>query len=149
MIGDTNATVPEQVDHSNRRQSTRLASHHAMVEAKSASSSASPLSPARTQERLAKRRNPSPKTNVPALSPELGLPGLPQQPPSVQLRHNPKRKAAVEVSSRNHAEHSTDNLLEEALKPLTAQEIEEWEGWIELESEPVSPPPPPPPQKQT
>jgi hypothetical protein len=28
--------------------------------------------------------------------------------------------------------------LDEALRPLTAADVEEWEGWVELESEPVS-----------
>lgn len=29
-------------------------------------------------------------------------------------------------------------MLREALRPLEPKEIEEWEGWAELESEPVS-----------
>lgn len=51
-------------------------------------------------------------------------------------RRNPKRKAneaasdAVQINGRE--------LLEEALQPLSLKDIEEWEGWIELESEPVS-----------
>lgn len=50
-------------------------------------------------------------------------------------RRNPKRKAAAPPES--HV--LPDNLLEEAMKPLTFEDIEEWDGWIELESEPVSP----------
>lgn len=49
-------------------------------------------------------------------------------------RRNAKRKAAAPPQS--HV--LPDNLLEEALKPLTSEDIEEWDGWIELESEPVS-----------
>ncbi|KAM3508192.1 hypothetical protein MY10362_001325 [Beauveria mimosiformis] len=48
-------------------------------------------------------------------------------------RRNPKRKAAAPPQS--HV--LPDNLLEEALKPLTPDDIEDWDGWIELESEPA------------
>ncbi len=53
---------------------------------------------------------------------------------SSEKRRNPKRKAAAPPQS--HV--LPDNLLEEAMRPLTSEEIEEWDGWIELESEPVS-----------
>lgn len=50
-------------------------------------------------------------------------------------RRNPKRKTAeAAIESLN----LPDNLLDEALRPLTSTDIEEWEGWVELESEPVS-----------
>lgn len=49
-------------------------------------------------------------------------------------RRNPKRKAAAPPQS--HV--LPDDLLEEALKPLTSEDLDEWDGWIELESEPVS-----------
>lgn len=52
-----------------------------------------------------------------------------------QSRRNPKRKANNAAAAKVDL---PDHLLEEALAPLTAQEIEEWEGWVELESEPVS-----------
>jgi ubiquitin carboxyl-terminal hydrolase L5 len=52
-----------------------------------------------------------------------------------ESRRNPKRKAAD--SARKGTAASID-LLKEALRPLEPKEIEEWEGWIELESEPVS-----------
>lgn len=52
-----------------------------------------------------------------------------------EARRNPKRKAA---EASNHLNNLPDNLLEEALAPLSITDIEEWEGWIELESEPVS-----------
>lgn len=48
-------------------------------------------------------------------------------------RRNPKRKAAALPQS--HVQ--PDDLLEEALKPLSTEEIELWDGWIEIESEPV------------
>ncbi|KAJ6783995.1 hypothetical protein PWT90_06906 [Aphanocladium album] len=48
-------------------------------------------------------------------------------------RRNSKRKAAAPPQS--HV--LPDNLLEEALKPLSSDDIEEWDGWIELESEPA------------
>lgn len=50
-------------------------------------------------------------------------------------RRNPKRKAS---EPPKRLDGLPSDLLEEALKPLTQAEIEEWEGWIELESEPVS-----------
>jgi ubiquitin carboxyl-terminal hydrolase L5 len=52
-----------------------------------------------------------------------------------EARRNPKRKAS-EPAKR--LDGLPSDLLEEALKPLAQAEIEEWEGWIELESEPVS-----------
>ena len=52
-------------------------------------------------------------------------------------RRNPKRKASIVT---NRQVDLPDDLLEEALAPLTAEEIEEWAGWTELESEPVSKP---------
>ncbi|KAH6955057.1 hypothetical protein HG530_015823 [Fusarium avenaceum] len=51
-------------------------------------------------------------------------------------RRNPKRKAAEAASEVNHLINS-DNLLNEALAPLSQDDIEQWEGWIELESEPA------------
>ncbi|RFU74667.1 ubiquitin carboxyl-terminal hydrolase isozyme l5 [Trichoderma arundinaceum] len=49
-------------------------------------------------------------------------------------RRNPKRKAAeAAIESLS----LPDNLLDEALRPLTSADVEEWEGWIELESEPA------------
>jgi ubiquitin carboxyl-terminal hydrolase L5 len=51
-------------------------------------------------------------------------------------RRNPKRKAAEAASEVNHLINS-DNLLNEALAPLSQEDIEEWEGWVELESEPA------------
>lgn len=50
-------------------------------------------------------------------------------------RRNPKRKAA---EAARESINLPDNLLDEALRPLTPTDIEEWEGWVELESEPVS-----------
>ncbi|KAL7951211.1 hypothetical protein V8C42DRAFT_303417 [Trichoderma barbatum] len=53
---------------------------------------------------------------------------------SNELRRNPKRKAAeAAIESLN----LPDNLLDEALRPLSSADIEEWEGWVELESEPA------------
>lgn len=52
-------------------------------------------------------------------------------------RRNPKRKAA---EAARESIDLPDNLLDEALRPLTPADIEEWEGWVELESEPVSSP---------
>lgn len=47
---------------------------------------------------------------------------------------NPKRKAS---EAAKQATQPIDKLLDEALAPLTSKDVEEWEGWIELESEPV------------
>lgn len=50
-------------------------------------------------------------------------------------RQNPKRKASEPARRANGL---PSDLLSEALRPLESSEIEEWDGWIELESEPVS-----------
>lgn len=50
-------------------------------------------------------------------------------------RRNPKRKVSQQCELVGHL---PANLLEEALKPLDTNDIEEWEGWVELESDPVS-----------
>jgi hypothetical protein len=52
-------------------------------------------------------------------------------------RRNAKRKATT--ISQKTAEMTTipENILEESLRPLTQQELEEWDGWLEIESEPV------------
>lgn len=50
-------------------------------------------------------------------------------------RRNPKRKANEPSKLLNDL---PADLLSEALKPLEPNEIEEWDGWVELESEPVS-----------
>ncbi|KAG5769756.1 hypothetical protein H9Q72_003107 [Fusarium xylarioides] len=51
-------------------------------------------------------------------------------------RRNPKRKASEAASELNHGLNS-DELLDEALAPLSLKDVEEWEGWVELESEPA------------
>ena len=55
-------------------------------------------------------------------------------------RRNPKRKASEAANEVNHAisKESGQLLLNEALAPLSQEDIQEWEGWIALESEPVS-----------
>jgi hypothetical protein len=50
-------------------------------------------------------------------------------------RRNPKRKVAESAHSHLNV---PEKLLEETLSPLTTSEIEGLEGWVELESEPVS-----------
>lgn len=49
---------------------------------------------------------------------------------------NPKRKASEAANQTTTT--LPDKLLDEALAPLTPRDVQEWEGWIELESEPVS-----------
>lgn len=52
---------------------------------------------------------------------------------------NPKRDAAemAEPQAMEAPEH--EELLDAALAPMKAEELDEWEGWVELESEPVRP----------
>ncbi|KAH7271994.1 hypothetical protein B0J15DRAFT_164448 [Fusarium solani] len=54
-------------------------------------------------------------------------------------RRNPKRKASEATNEANHAisKESGQLLLNEALAPLSQEDIQEWEGWIALESEPA------------
>ena len=49
-------------------------------------------------------------------------------------RRNPQRKAAVEAAQ---AFGVPDNLLEQALAPLADKDRQQWQGWTDLESEPV------------
>lgn len=56
-----------------------------------------------------------------------------------EQRRNPKRKVSEEVNSQaRETADLSDNLLEETLKPLSAADIQEWDGWAEVESEPVN-----------
>ncbi|GAO16571.1 hypothetical protein UVI_02019910 [Ustilaginoidea virens] len=48
-------------------------------------------------------------------------------------RRNPKRKLS---ETADVADGIPDDPLGEACRPLTPQEIEDWKGWVELESEP-------------
>ncbi|RSL67107.1 hypothetical protein CEP53_003134 [Fusarium sp. AF-6] len=54
-------------------------------------------------------------------------------------RRNPKRKASEAANEANNAisKESGQLLLNEALAPLSQEDIQEWEGWIALESEPA------------
>lgn len=54
-------------------------------------------------------------------------------------RRNPKRTASSMIQPHAMAESKSDEILEETLKPLEEGELENWPGWIELESEPVRP----------
>ena len=49
-------------------------------------------------------------------------------------RRNPKRKAPESSKTENDA---LDHLLERSCAPLSEREVEEWQGWAELESEPA------------
>lgn len=48
-----------------------------------------------------------------------------------EQRRNPKRKAAPEVFGL------PDDLLDKALAPMGPDELDEWEAWVELESDPA------------
>ena len=88
------------------------------------------------------RRSARRTTRPSYLSPDRAPPRAKakKRPPSsakmtAPARRNPKRKA--NEPSKFLSDLPSD-LLSEALKPLEPNEIEEWEGWVELESEPVS-----------
>jgi hypothetical protein len=49
-------------------------------------------------------------------------------------RRNPKRKASEPAKQLGLL---ASDFLTEALRPLEPNDLEEWEGWVELESEPV------------
>jgi len=53
------------------------------------------------------------------------------------IRRNPKRKAAGDAQAATSTQLPRDDLLGEALEPLTKKDIRQWGGWCELESEPV------------
>jgi ubiquitin carboxyl-terminal hydrolase L5 len=48
-----------------------------------------------------------------------------------EQRRNPKRKAAPDLFDL------PDDLLDEAMAPMTPDEMGEWEAWVELESDPA------------
>lgn len=50
-------------------------------------------------------------------------------------RRNPKRK--VSEAAGNGPDNDAHDLLWKACSSLAAQDIEDWQGWVELESEPV------------
>ncbi|KAK2612109.1 hypothetical protein QQS21_001839 [Conoideocrella luteorostrata] len=52
-------------------------------------------------------------------------------------RRNPKRKVAEVADASDVAPESPEDLLGKSCSPLTQQEIEDWQGWVELESEPA------------
>ena len=60
---------------------------------------------------------------------------------ALSARRNPKRTASAMASPRAVKEFDHEDILDETLKPIEAEELEEWTGWIELESEPVRHPP--------
>ena len=93
------------------------------------------VQPRRRSSRLeAKRTAPSPE---PAARPAKSIEKCLRTGTMSESRRNPKRKASEPIKA---VEGPSANLLEEALKPLEPAEIEQWEGWVELESEPVSTP---------
>ncbi|KAG6006082.1 hypothetical protein E4U21_007379 [Claviceps maximensis] len=53
-----------------------------------------------------------------------------------KLRRNPKRK--VSEVARDDPDNEADDLLWKACSSLTVQDIEDWQGWVELESEPTT-----------
>ncbi|KAK7428704.1 hypothetical protein QQZ08_004798 [Neonectria magnoliae] len=78
--------------------------------------------PPRRSSRLASRLAVNPQ-KVRAVSATMSEPS-----------RNPKRKAS---EAAKQATQPVDRLLDEALAPLTSRDVEEWQGWIELESEPA------------
>lgn len=57
-------------------------------------------------------------------------------------RRNPKRKATEAAAAATSAvatreARQSNILLREALEPISKDELQEWEGWCEVESEPV------------
>ncbi|KAF4971981.1 hypothetical protein FZEAL_9699 [Fusarium zealandicum] len=53
-------------------------------------------------------------------------------------RRNPKRKASEATNDVNQdVNKDSGQLLNEALAPLSLEDVQDWEGWVELESEPA------------
>ena len=90
----------------------------------------------RSSRRAAKLARLSPDPSPPARAAKKSPP-VNNDKTMTESRRNPKRKAS---ESSKHLDGMPADLLQEALRPLDQKEIEEWDGWIELESEPVSPP---------
>lgn len=103
-----------------------------------------PKTEAEPQVTLADLPGPVPSENRPAT--KRRSPEAEDAPPQkkartaddVVSRRNPKRAANVAAAQAGkYADALPDDLLTEALRPLSAEEIQAWEGWVELESEPV------------
>lgn len=58
------------------------------------------------------------------------------QPPGDQPRLRQTRKRKI-IEGGQILDPPLDNLIDETLRPLSAEDIQDWEGWVELESEPV------------
>ena len=57
----------------------------------------------------------------------------------IVTRRNPPREAAAQISTPPDLSiPDQDEILEAAFAPLTSEEREQWTGWTEVESEPVS-----------
>ncbi|KAM5352091.1 hypothetical protein ACJ41O_004814 [Fusarium nematophilum] len=96
--------------------------NNAQADSPPQSEGASSILPLRRSSRLARRPQPNGDTTA-----TMGEP-----------RRNPKRKASEAASDANQGiGKDSDQLLNEALAPLSSEDIQEWEGWIELESEPA------------
>ncbi|KAI5466478.1 hypothetical protein BGZ63DRAFT_411755 [Mariannaea sp. PMI_226] len=78
--------------------------------------------PLRRSTRVATRCAPKPQEAVAA------------QAIMSEPKRNPKRKAS---ETANQLTKIPEKLLDEALAPLTLEDIQAWDGWIELESEPA------------
>ena len=90
----------------------------------------------RTTKRLAAYQDPDSDD-------ELFAPSSPITPPAKKIkavvRRNPQREAvAAALSHSDISLPDEDEVLEAAFAPLTAEEREQWTGWTEVESEPVS-----------
>ena len=59
-----------------------------------------------------------------------------QSEPSSSKKDRPKRKAAV-VAAESTVPEDAGPLLQEILSKMTPDERKEYQGWVELESEPV------------
>lgn len=57
--------------------------------------------------------------------------------PKRPRRNQPRHPVAKESTTAADVTTSAEDLLKEACEPLTEGEIQQWPGWIELESEPV------------
>ncbi len=78
----------------------------------------------------------TPKSSVEGTPPASSLPGTSHEDLN---RDAPLNKRDLRKRTYNAESDSTHDPLEDTLKPLTDEKRRSWKGWVELESDPVSP----------
>lgn len=87
-------------------------------------------SSAPSDERRSAQNSMSPTKTRPVV--EIASPSKPS--PSKR----PQRKRKPDVSYKEEEDETNEAAIAEGMRPLTLEERQDWKGWVELESDPVS-----------